>query len=167
MGLICPLSLVAFGLFVWIVLKVHDANRPMRQFSIGGLFVYTFLWAVCFSQVSRMSLQRTEAIDWSKDWVVLFAWLVLGGFYAWQRKFASLLIHVGGGLISLIIGFLPSPSQSASTAEYFGWRWFIGMMAGSFMGLFFFTAMTFLEMLRDLRAKRGKPTDSSPEPPEV
>ena len=150
MGIFCPLALVFLLFLSCGVLALHDVNRrPTRQFTIRGMMLFIFLWAVCLSQVSVFRLDRlVETVVWRQDWIVPFAWIVLAVCYMATRQFATLLIH-GAGILFLVcffaIAFVGGDGESWSKVEL----WLLGgMVGGSFLGLIFLSLMMLLAMLR-------------------
>ena len=150
MGIFCPLAFV-FLLFVpFGVLALHGVNRrPTRQFTIRGMMLFIFLWAVCLSQISVFGHFRPdETVFWRQDWIVLFAWTVLAVAYWWTRQFATLLIHSTGVLFFVclfVIAFALGDRWKWSEME---WSLWIGMFSGSFLGLIFFSLMILLTLVR-------------------
>ena len=99
MGIACPLTFLFLVFLPFAVLGLHNVNRrPTRQFTIRGMLFFTFLWAVCLSQVSVISDHTVESVTWRQAWIVLCGWLVLAVFYERTRQFAALLIH-GWGIL--------------------------------------------------------------------
>jgi hypothetical protein len=149
MGIACPLALV-FLLFLPIgVLALHDVNRrPTRQFTIRGMLLFIFLWAVCLSQISLIGLERPETVVWRRDWIVPFAWIVLAACYVGMRQYAALLIHSTGVLFFVGLIAVGFAIGGGGTWGEIQWRLWIGMVGGSFLGLIFFSLMMLLAMLR-------------------
>ena len=120
MGIACPLALVFLIFVPFGVLALHDVNRrPTRQFTIRGMMLFIFLWAVCLSQISVSERDRPdETVVWRQDWIVLFAWIVLAVVYWRTRHFATLLIHSTG----ILFFVCSSRSPLRLTAETRGVR---------------------------------------------
>jgi hypothetical protein len=149
MGIACPLALVFLVFLPFGVLALHDVNRrPTRQFTICGMLLFIFLWAVCLSQISLIGLQRTETVVWRHDWIVPFAWIVLAVFYVAARQFAALLIHSTGILFFACLFAIFFASGGRETWSRIEWRLWTGVAGGSFLGLIFFSLMVLLSMLR-------------------
>ncbi len=150
MGIACPLALVFLVFLPFGVLALHDVNRrPTRQFTLRGLMLFIFLWAVCLSQTSVFGIDRpTETVVWQQDWVVLFAWVVLAAAYCWTRQFATLLIHSTGVLFFICFFAIAFALDGGDTWSEIEWRLWAGMIGGSFLGLVFFSLMMLLTILR-------------------
>jgi hypothetical protein len=150
MGTVCPLVLVFLVFLPFGVLALHDANRPpTRQFTIRGMLLFIFLWAVCLSQISLLRRDRPiETVVWRQDWIVLFAWIALAVAY-WQiRQFATLLIHSTGVLFFVCLFAIAFALGGRPTWSEVEWRLWLGMFGGSFFGLIFFSLMLLLALLR-------------------
>jgi hypothetical protein len=146
------------------VLALHKVNRrPTRQFTIRGMMLFIFLWAVCLSQLSGIQFDSPPgAISWLQSGIVSFAWIVLAVFYATTRQFAPLLLHVAGALFLvsvLTVGFLPGGGKTWSRFE---WCICVGMGGGSFLSLIFFSLMMLLTILR--RPLSPPPRKENPKP---
>jgi hypothetical protein len=132
-----------------IILRFNDASRQAsRQFTIRGMLVYTFLWAICLSPISLFPLPHDD-IEWRKYWVMPFAWIVLAGFYVWQRQWGVLLIHTCGIVISLVI-FCCGINDLYSFSNYL----LGGMFLGSFAGLIFYSFLRLKAMIRKTPEKK-------------
>jgi hypothetical protein len=150
MGIACPLAFLFLFLLSFGVLALHSVNqRPTRQFTIRGMMLFIFLWAVCLSQISLFGHERPSGtVVWRQDWIVLFAWIVLAVFYGAARQFAALLLHSAGVLFcvcSFAFGFIDG--GGGSWTELGCWMWG-SMIAGSFLSLIFFSLMMLLTILR-------------------
>ena len=150
MGIACPLTLVFLIFLPFGVLALHDVNRrPSRQFTIRGMLLFIFLWAVCLSQLSLFGRHGPdETVVWRQDWIALFAWIVLGIVYWRIRQFAALLIHSTGVLFFIGFFAIAFALGGGGTWREIEWRLWIGMIFGSFLGLIFFSLMLLLTMLR-------------------
>ncbi len=150
MGIACPLAIVFLIFVPFGVLALHDVNRrPTRQFTIRGMMLFIFLWAVCLSQISVAERDRpVETVVWRQDWIVLFAWLVLAVVYWRTRHFATLLIHSTGILFFGCVFAIAPVFDGGDTWSEIEWRLLLGMVCGSFLGLIFFSLMLLLTILR-------------------
>jgi hypothetical protein len=150
MGLACRLALVFLILVPFGVLALHDVNRrPTRQFTIRGMLLFIFLWAVCLSQMSVFGRDRpTETVVWRQDWIVLFAWIVLAVCYVGIRQFSALLIHATGVLFFVCCFAIAFALGGRLTWSEVEWRLWTGMIGGSFLGLVFYSLMMLLAIIR-------------------
>jgi hypothetical protein len=134
-------------------LKHDSRQKPMRQFGIGDLMFFTFLWALCFSLVRVQPLRRTH-FAWNKDWIILATWLVLAAFYVWKRHFVPLAMHcLGVAFVTIGLGLSLLGGQSRPSVD---WAWMVSvqMFLGCFLGLGIFSIMKLLGMFqRDRSAK--------------
>jgi hypothetical protein len=150
MGIACPLALVFLIFVPFGVLALYDVNRPpTRQFTIRGMMLFIFLWAVCLSQMSVFGRDRpAETVVWRHDWIVLFAWIILAVAYWWTRQFATLLIHSTGVLFFVCFFAIAFVLGGGDTWSEIEWRVWTGMIGGSFLGLIFLSLMMLLTILR-------------------
>jgi hypothetical protein len=148
MAIACPLALVFLLLLPFGILALHDVNRPpTRQFTIRGMMLFIFLWAVCLSQISAASFARSQTLAWRQYCVVPFAWIVLAICYWRTRQFAALLIHCIGILFVLSYLAIAFADSGGGTWKDIEMDLLLGMIAGSFLGLIFFSLMMLLTIL--------------------
>ena len=156
MGIECPLTLLFLACLPFAILSLHSVSlRQRRQFTIRGMLVFTFLWAVCLSQVSVLGAHRIHAVVWRQDWIVLFAWLVLAVFYERTRQFAVLLLHGSGILLCVYLFAIAFVAGNTGLGDRIQWFLLIATCGGSFTSLTFFSIIMLLAILR----RRGLPID--------
>lgn len=150
MGIACPLALLFLIFMPFGVLVLHDVNRRLtRQFTIRGMMLFIFLWAVCLSQISVFREHRPEeTIVWRQDWIVLFAWITLAMAYCWMRQFSVLLMHSTGVLFFICFSAIVYIAGNGVAWHEIVWRFGLGMIFGSFLGLILFSLMVLLTILR-------------------
>jgi hypothetical protein len=150
MGIACPLALVFLVFLPFGVLALHKVNRrPTRQFTIRGMMLFIFLWAVCLSQISVLRSEGSpDQVSWQQDCTVLFAWIVLALFYGTIRQFSVLLIHSMGVLFVVYFLAIGSFLRGREVWRDIEVGLLLGMLAGSFLGLIFFSLMMLLTILR-------------------
>jgi hypothetical protein len=150
MGIACPLAIVFFLFLPIGVLALHNVNRrPMRQFTIRGMLLFIFLWAVCLSQIPVLALDSPGGtISWRQGGTELFAWIVLGIFYGATRQFAALLLHSAGVLFFLCYFAVVFALGGEESWRNIQWSLWIGIVVGSFIGLSFFSLMMLMTVLR-------------------
>jgi hypothetical protein len=149
MEIACPLALVFLLFLPFGILALHDVNRPpSRQFTIRGMMLFIFLWAVCLSQISAASFAQRQTPGWRLYCVVPFAWIVLAICYWRTQQFAALLIHCIGMLFVLCFYAIVFVDGRGGTWDDIEMSLLLGMVAGSFLSLIVFSLMTLLTMLR-------------------
>ncbi len=150
MGIACPLVLVFLIFFLFGVLSLHSVSRrPSRQFTIRGMMLFIFLWAVCLSQLSLLNRTRPGLnLSCRQDWIVPFAWVVLAVFYWRSRNFAVLLIHSTGVLLIAYLFVIALVCGVQGTWNKDEWYLGVGLLSGSFISLIFFSLMMLLAIIR-------------------
>jgi hypothetical protein len=141
-GLVCYVGVLALNM---------DLRRKPIQFSIRDLLFFTFLWAMCFSQVRVEPIGRQE-FAWGNDWIILSTWLVLAAFYVWRRCCFALLVH-GLGVLFVIIAVIVTVARGQVWTEW-ARSMSIQMFLGSFLGLAVFSAIMLLGLFRRDRSSR-------------
>jgi hypothetical protein len=166
MGIVFPLTLVFVIPFIFGVMSLHRmSSRPSRQFTIRGMMMFIFLWAVCLSQLSCLDVKRTGPNPvWQHDWIVPFAWVVLAVFYWRSRQFAVLLFHSTG---ILLVGYMSVIAFIRGDWQHRRWEGvegFLGfsMIISSFYALLFFSLMMLLAILRRPVSTRQQKEDHQP-----
>jgi predicted membrane protein len=147
MGFVCSMALLFLVLLPYGVFATHEVNRwPARQFTIRGMLLFIFLWAVCLSQISLIGLERPETVVWRQDWIVLFVWIVLAIFYWRVRQFTPLFLH--GMCIVFVVCFIPFDRAMGKNWGNIEWYLWNATWIGSFASLIFFSIKMFLAMFR-------------------
>jgi hypothetical protein len=149
MGIACPLAIVFLVFLPFAVLALHDVNRPRtRQFTIRGMLLFIFLWAVCLSQTVPIRRGAGGTVGWWPYFTVPFAWIVLAICYVATRQFAALLIQGSGVLFIGVLSAIALVGGGERNWSDIGMYFFLAMIGGSFLGLIFFSLMMILAMVR-------------------
>jgi hypothetical protein len=130
---------------LWQVTLARDSmeRRPSRQFTLGGLMGYIFLWAVCLSQLSFFEHFNDSQTEWRTDWVVVFAWIVMLAYYVWRRHIAAIFGHCIPLIIICLCMCILILNKSKLENRYM----LRAMALGSFTGLIFFSILGLRNML--------------------
>ena len=147
MGFVCSMALLFLLVLPYGVFAMGEANRwPARQFTIRGMLLFVFLWAVCLSQISLIDLERRETVVWRQDWIVPFAWMVLAVFYWRVRQFTPLFLH--SMCILFVLCFIPYDRAMGRDWGKIEWYLWNAAWIGSFASLVFFSIKMFMAILR-------------------
>ena len=150
MGIACPLVLLFLIFFLFVVLSLHKvSSRPKRQFTIRGMMLFIFLWAVCLSQISIPEPSRSRSGFYyaaGLDRAVRVG--CAGSLLLAARQFAVLLFHSSGVLLFTCLFAIDFACYGWGKGDEVNLCLAIGMCGGSFFSLSFYSLMLLVAIIR-------------------